>query len=99
MICQLTGMEVSNASMYDGATAVAEAILMACQATRRSHVVVARNMHPEYRQVVVTYTKFQDIPITEIGYRDGMIDMEVLEKAITDETAAVVIQSPNFLEL
>lgn len=96
MICQLTGMEVSNASMYDGATAVAEAILMACQATRRSHVVVARNMHPEYRQVAVTYTKFQDIPITEIGYRDGMIDMEALEKAITDETAAVVIQSPNF---
>ena len=96
MICELTGMEVSNASMYDGATAVAEAVLMACQATRRSHVVMAKSMHPEYRQVATTYAKFQDIAVTEIGYRDGMIDIDALEKAVTKDTAAVVIQSPNF---
>src|SRR5690554_4636381 len=97
MICELTGMDVSNASMYDGASAVAEAILMACQATRRSQAVIARSMHPEYRQVAATYTKFQDIPIIETGYNeDGTIDMEALEESITQETAAVVIQSPNF---
>ena len=96
MICELTGMDVANASMYDGATAVAESILMACQATRRDKVVVAKSLHPEYRQISATYARFQDISITEVGYRDGMMDIEALEQSITPETAAVVIQSPNF---
>lgn len=96
MICELTGMDVSNASMYDGATAVAEAMLMACQATRRDKVVVAKSLHPEYRQVANTYAKFQDIEIFEVGYKDGMIDMEELDQAVTNETAAVIVQSPNF---
>lgn len=96
MICQLTGMDVANASLYDGATAVAESILMACQATRRNEVVVAKSLHPEYRQVSATYARFQNIPITEVGYRDGMVDMEALEKSVTKDTAAVVVQSPNF---
>lgn len=96
MICQLTGMDVSNASLYDGATALAEAILMACQATRKEKVVLAQSLHPEYREVSSTYAKFQDIPITEVGYKDGMMDLEALEKTVTKETAAVVVQSPNF---
>lgn len=96
MICELTGMDVANASMYDGATAVAESILMACQATRKDKVVVAKSLHPEYRQISATYARFQDISVEELGYRDGMIDMEALEKSITPDTAAVVIQSPNF---
>ncbi len=96
MICELTGMDVSNASMYDGATAVAEAMLMACQATRRDKVVVAKSLHPEYRQVANTYAKFQDIEIFEVGYKDGMIDMEGLDQAVINETAAVIVQSPNF---
>jgi glycine dehydrogenase subunit 1 len=96
MICQLTGMDVANASLYDGATAVAEGILMACQATKKKEVVIARSLHPEYRQVSATYAKFQDISIIEVGYRDGMIDIDALEKATTNDTAAVVVQSPNF---
>ena len=96
MICELTDMDVSNASLYDGATAVAESILMACQATRRNEVVVARSLHPEYRETAATYAKFQDITLIEAGYKDGMIDLEALEECLNDEVAAVVVQSPNF---
>jgi glycine dehydrogenase subunit 1 len=96
MICELTDMDVSNASLYDGATAVAESILMACQATRRNKVVVARSLHPEYRETAATYAKFQDITLIEAGYKDGMIDLEALEECLNDEVAAVVVQSPNF---
>ncbi|HZJ82592.1 MAG TPA: aminomethyl-transferring glycine dehydrogenase subunit GcvPA [Clostridia bacterium] len=96
MICDLTGMDVANASMYDGSTAVAEAVLMACQATRRSKVVLAGSLHPEYKHVTATYARFQDIPITELGYKDGVIDLEELERSITKDTGAVVVQSPNF---
>ncbi len=96
MICELTGMDVSNASLYDGATAVAESLLMACQATRRNKVIVARSLHPEYRATAATYAKFQDIAMIEAGYKDGMIDLEALEEALNDEVAAVIVQSPNF---
>ncbi|HZJ57829.1 MAG TPA: aminomethyl-transferring glycine dehydrogenase subunit GcvPA [Clostridia bacterium] len=96
MICELTGMDVANASLYDGATAVAEAVLMACQATRRDKVIVARSLHPEYRETAATYTKFQDIATIEVGYKDGTVDLKNLEKELNDEIAAVVIQSPNF---
>lgn len=96
MICELTGMDVSNASMYDGSTAVAEAVLMACQATRRDKVIVAGSLHPEYKQVAKTYCKFQDVSITELGYENGSIDLEELEEALTNDIGAVVVQSPNF---
>src|SRR5215469_790591 len=68
MICQLTGMDAANASMYDGSTAVAEAALMAARLTGRSGLVVARSLHPEYQQVLQTYAKNQAMPITEFGY-------------------------------
>src|SRR5215468_2428689 len=68
MICQLTGMDVANASMYDGSTAAPEAAMMAVRATGRSGVVAARTVHPEYREVLRTYAKHQGMPVEEFGY-------------------------------
>src|SRR5580765_9024232 len=68
MICQLTGMDVANASMYDASTAVPEAAMMAIRATGRSHILTARTVHPEYREVLHTYTQHQGIPLDEFGY-------------------------------
>jgi len=96
MICELTGMDVANASMYDGATALAEAIIMACRITGRNHVVIPRTVHPEGRQVVKTYAKFNDITIQEIGFEDGQTDFEELYKMVLEDTAAVAVQNPNF---
>ena len=98
MICELTGMEIANASMYDGSTGAAEAVLMACRVTGRQGAVVARTVHPEYREVMKTVTQHQGIPITEFGYdaATGRVDLKALDAAITEETAAVLIQSPNF---
>jgi glycine dehydrogenase subunit 1 len=98
MICQLTGMDVANASMYDGSTATPEAAMMAIRATGRSDILVSRTVHPEYREVLRTYAKHQSIPVDEFGYNgeSGLIDFEDLEKKITNATAAVIIQSPNF---
>jgi glycine dehydrogenase subunit 1 len=98
MICELTGMEIANASMYDGSTGAAESVLMACRVTGRQGAVVARTVHPEYREVLATVTKHQEIPITEFGYvvETGRVDLAALDAAITEETACVLIQSPNF---
>ncbi|HEV2963833.1 MAG TPA: aminomethyl-transferring glycine dehydrogenase subunit GcvPA [Candidatus Angelobacter sp.] len=98
MICELTGMEVANASMYDGSTGAAEAIMMAVRVTGRKSALVARSVHPEYREVMSTYSQHQGMPIAEFGFlENGRVDMAELEKKITDETAGVLIQSPNFL--
>ena len=97
MICELTGMEIANASMYDGSTGAAEAMMMAVRITGRDKAVVARTVHPEYREVLATYAQHQEIPISEVGYAaNGRVDMAALDAAITSETACVLIQSPNF---
>lgn len=97
MICELTGMEIANASMYDGSTGAAEAIMMAVRVTGRNGAVIARTVHPEYREVVGTYAQHQAIPVTEVSYgADGRVDMAALDAAITADTACVLIQSPNF---
>ncbi|MGA2694547.1 MAG: aminomethyl-transferring glycine dehydrogenase subunit GcvPA [Terriglobales bacterium] len=97
MICELTGMEVANASMYDGSTAATEAVLMASRVTGRHGVVIARNVHPEYREVLKTYATHQEMPLAETTYADsGRVDLKALEKAVSDQTACVLIQSPNF---
>ena len=98
MICELTGMEIANASMYDGSTGAAESVLMACRVTGKSGCVVARSVHPEYREVLKTSTQHQGIDIAEFGYepKSGRVDMQALEAAIGEDTAAVLIQSPNF---
>ena len=98
MICQLTGMEVANASMYDGSSAVPEAAMMAMRLTNRDSILVSRAVHPEYRQVLQTYAQHQGMPVAEFGYaaESGMLDLADLEKQIGSDTAAVIIQSPNF---
>jgi glycine dehydrogenase subunit 1 len=97
LICQLTGMEVANASMWDGSTATTEAVLMAERITKRQRVIVARSLHPEYRQVLDTYTRNLGLRVDEIGFTSsGQVDANRLESAITSETAAIVVQSPNF---
>src|SRR6266849_9920093 len=97
MICELTGMEVANASMYDASTGSAEALMMAVRLTGRNSALVAKSVHPEYREVIATYTQHQGIPITEFGYlENGRVDLADLEKKITEDTACVLIQSPNF---
>jgi glycine dehydrogenase subunit 1 len=98
MVCQLTGMDVANASMYDGSTAVPEAAMMAVRVTGRNRILASRTVHPEYRQVLRTYAKHQGLPVEEFGYdaRSGGIDLADLESRLNTETAAVIIQSPNF---
>jgi glycine dehydrogenase subunit 1 len=97
MICELTGMEVANASMYDGSTGAAEAIMMAVRVTGRTGAVLASSVHPEYREVIATYAKHQGLPLSSVGYgENGRVDVKALEGAITDKTACVLIQSPNF---
>ena len=95
LICQLTGMDVANASMYDGSTAMAEAYLMAQRVTRRNKIVVAASVHPEYREVAKTYTKHGDAEIVEVAFDEEtgrLSDLSVPD----DKTAALVVQSPNF---
>lgn len=97
MICELTGMDLANASMYDGSTGAAEAVMMAVRVTGRNGAVIARTVHPEYREVLATYAQHQGIPQTEVGYTaDGRVDYAALDAAITSDTACVLIQSPNF---
>jgi len=97
MICELTGMEVANASMYDGSTAATEAAMMAERVTGRREVVVARSVHPEYREVLATYAKYQGTPIKLVNFGDnGRVNLGELDQSITDQTGCVLIQSPNF---
>jgi glycine dehydrogenase subunit 1 len=97
MICELTGMDVANASMYDGSTGAAEALMMASRVTGRPKGVVATTVHPEYREVITTYSRYQGMPVATVGYgKNGRVDLEALDKAIDDQTAGVLIQSPNF---
>lgn len=96
MVCELTGMDVANASMYDGASALAEAVCMACQATGREKVLIARSVHPQSREVIGTYSRFRGIKVQEVGYDDGRVDIEELKQLMTHDIAAVVVQNPNF---
>ena len=96
MICELTGMDVANASMYDGASAAAEAALMAVNVTRRERIVVAGTVHPEYRQVIRTYTERQGLTVTEVPRDGGGVDEEALARAVGEDTACVILQVPNF---
>lgn len=98
MVCQLTGMEVANASMYDGSSAVPEAAMMAMRLTRRDQILVARTVHPEYREVLGTYAQHQGMPVHEVGYvaESGKLDLADLEQKLNEKIAAVIIQSPNF---
>lgn len=96
LICALTGMDLANASMYDGASALAEAALMACEQTKKNKVLLSGAVHPEYRLTVKTYLRHRGIEMLEIPVKDGVTDLQALEKMIDGKTAAVIIQQPNF---
>jgi len=97
LMCQLTGQEVANASMWDGSTATTEAVLMAERVTGRRRVLVARSVHPEYRDVLRTYARNSGLQVEEIPYSaNGTVDEKALQSALRDDVAAVVTQSPNF---
>jgi glycine dehydrogenase subunit 1 len=98
MVCQLTGMDVANASVYCGSTAVPEAAMMAARATGRNRILAARTLHPEYREVLRTYARNQGMPVEEVAYDadSGALDLADLESKLDSQTAAVIVQSPNF---
>jgi len=96
MICRLTGMNVANASLYDGATALAEGAILACGATRRGKILVSRTVHPYYRKVLQTYLDSRDLTLEEIPMQEGHTDLKALESQLGDNTAAVILQTPNF---
>ncbi|HOW85274.1 MAG TPA: aminomethyl-transferring glycine dehydrogenase subunit GcvPA [Candidatus Aminicenantes bacterium] len=97
LVCQLTGLDIANDSLYDGSTGAAEAVLMAQRITGRNKVLVAGSIHPQYRDVIRTYIRNLGIEAVEIGFGpDGRLDRDALAGALDDKTAAVVCQSPNF---
>ena len=96
MICQLTDMDVSNASLYDGASACAEAALMAANSKRRKKILVSKTVHPEVREVLATYMKYKEIELVEISETLGVTDIKLLEQEVDSQTAGVIIQNPNF---
>ncbi|MGI6574755.1 MAG: aminomethyl-transferring glycine dehydrogenase subunit GcvPA [bacterium] len=96
MICRLTGMEVANASLYDGATAVAEAAIMSLNAARGREVIVSETVNPVYRQVLETYITKQGFSLKTLPYSDGLTDFSQLESELAKETACLIVQSPNF---
>lgn len=96
MICELTGMDVANSSMYDGATALAEAAMLAAGQTRRNKILLSNTVHPEARDVVKTYAKGQRVEVVEIPYKDGITDIDALKELISDDVAGVIVQYPNF---
>jgi len=96
MMCRLTGLEVSNASLYDGATAMVEAAKMASRLTGRNEIIISKSIHPEYRHVFNTYFSYGDWKVVEIGIKNGTTNLKELEQSISEQTAAVIIQCPNF---
>lgn len=96
MICELTGMEVANASMYDGASAMAEAALMALRITDKDEIVVSSAVNPRYRQVLNTYLRGLKHPVTTVGWTEGVTALERFSLCLSEKTAAVIVQYPNF---
>ncbi len=97
MICELTGMDAANASMYDGASAAAESVTIACGLTRRHKALVSRSVHPETRAVTKTYSAGHQIEVAEVPMTDGHTCLVNLEKMLSQDIGCVVIQQPNFL--
>jgi len=97
MIAHLTGTEIANASMYDGASAMAEAAVLCAKMSNRAKIIVSRSVHPEYRQVLQTYCWANGYMIVELPYApSGQIDLNALQTQLDDQVAAVLVQSPNF---
>ncbi|MFZ0389710.1 MAG: aminomethyl-transferring glycine dehydrogenase subunit GcvPA [Calditrichia bacterium] len=99
MIARLTGMEVANASMYDGGSALAESVLMASGHTRRKKVLIAENINPFYYDIIKTYTRDQQIELVGVPLQNGLLDQQKLAELLDEQTAAVVVQNPNYYGL
>ena len=99
MVCRLSGMDIANASLYEGATALAEGVLMAASHTGKRQVLVSRGVNPDYRRVLQTYLSDLHLNYVEVALKDGVTDGEDLKAKLTGDTAVVVLQSPNFLGL
>jgi len=97
MISELTSLDVANASLYDGSTAVSEAALLALDVTGRNRIVISEAVHPEYRDVLINYTRGLGVEIVTIPIKDGLTDISGLKSAINTDTACVIVQQPNFL--
>jgi glycine dehydrogenase subunit 1 len=96
MICEITGMDVANASMYDGGTAVTEAAMMACAVSGRKEIIMAATIHPHYQEIFKTYAVDRDYTFKSANFTNGTMDITHLEKVVSKSTAAVIVQSPNF---
>ena len=96
MMCALTGMEVSNVSMYDAATSASEAAILASVQTKRKKVLVSETLNPEYKEVLKTYLKFREVEIDFIAEKDGVTDLENLKSRMDGDIAGVIVQYPNF---
>ena len=99
LICQLTGMEVTNASLYDGSTALMEGAVMACSITRRSKVLLSHAVNPFYRQVLQSYFSGRNYQLEEMPIQSGKTDLAQLKEFLSEETAVLVVQTPNFFGL
>ncbi|MDZ7721375.1 MAG: aminomethyl-transferring glycine dehydrogenase subunit GcvPA [candidate division KSB1 bacterium] len=97
MICELTGMDVANASMYDGGSALAEAALLACATTRRNTILVSATVNPNYVEIIKTYCHGRGINVVTLPRDNHAVFLQTLEKQINDRTAAVIFQHPNYL--
>src|SRR5216684_6378260 len=96
MVCQITGLDIANASLYDGSTAVVEAVLLALGPGGRGEVVISQGVDPQYRRVLHTYAHARGFQVKEVPVRNGVTSLEDLHEAVSTTTAAVVIQQPNF---
>jgi glycine dehydrogenase subunit 1 len=96
MICELTGMDVANSSMYDGGTALAEAAMLSAGHTKRKKIIVSTAVHPEAREVLKTYAKGQYLNVIEVPVIDGVTDLDTLKGLVNEDVAAVIVQYPNF---
>ena len=97
MIARLTGTEIANASMYDGASAMTEAAILCAKMSGKTKIIAARSVHPEYRQVLQTYCRANGYTVVELAYDpSGQIDLNALQNELDDQVAAVLVQSPNF---
>lgn len=98
LICQLTGLDVANASLYEGATSVSEAAFMAMRVTRRhQRIVVLGTIHPEYRQVLKTYLTHLDCDVVQVPIEQGVVPVDRVAEVMDDRTACLIVQQPNFL--
>ncbi|MRX72596.1 aminomethyl-transferring glycine dehydrogenase subunit GcvPA [Bacillus lacus] len=96
MICELTGMDVANSSMYDGGTSLAEAAMLAAGHTKKKKILISQAVHPESRDVVKMYAKGQYIDVVEVPVADGVTDLDALKSSMDEDVAAVIVQYPNF---